>query len=120
IKSAMTYPMVLVGITIIAFFGLMLFVIPRIGDIVKDLGGPDAELPKLTQVMLGISDFMVNYWFIVLPLFFGIIFGLLRFIKTPKGKVLFHRLILKIPGIGIMVQKIAVARFARTFSALIG
>lgn len=120
IKSAMTYPMVLVGVTVVAFFGLMLFVIPRIGDIVKDLGGPDAELPKLTQVMLGISDFIVNYWFILLPLLIGSIFGLLRYIKTPKGKAIFHRFILKVPGVGVLVQKIAVARFARTFSALIG
>lgn len=120
IKSAMTYPMVLIGVTVVAFFGLMLFVIPRIGDIIKDLGGPDAELPKLTQVMLGISDFIVNYWFILLPLLAGGVFALLRYIKTPKGKAIFHRFILKIPGVGVLVQKIAVARFARTFSALIG
>src|SRR5690606_10574771 len=62
IKSAMTYPMVLVGITILAFFGLMLFVIPQIGKILTDLGGPDAELPALTQIMLGISAFMINFW----------------------------------------------------------
>lgn len=68
IKSAMAYPTVLVGITIIAFFGLMLFVIPQIGKIIKDLGGPGAKLPALTQVMLGISHAIVSYWFIVFPL----------------------------------------------------
>jgi type IV pilus assembly protein PilC len=120
IKSAMTYPTVLIGVTVIAFFGLMLFVIPRIGAIIKDLGGPDAELPKLTQIMLGISDFIVNYWFIVFPLLIAAIVGLLRYLKTPKGKAIFHRFILKVPGVGVLVQKIAVARFARTFSALIG
>lgn len=120
VKSAMTYPMVLVGITIIAFFGLMLFVIPRIGTILKDLGGEDAELPMLTQVMLSISDFTLNFWYIVLPVFVAAIYALLRFLKTPKGKALFHRFILKVPGVGSLVQKVAVARFARTFSALIG
>lgn len=120
IKSAMTYPMVLVGITVIAFFGLMLFVIPQIGNIIKDLGGEDAELPALTQFMLGISDFIINFWFIVIPVFVGMIFALLRWLKTPKGKALFHQWILKAPGIGSLVQKIAIARFARTFSALIG
>lgn len=120
IKSAMTYPMVLVGITIIAFFGLMLFVIPQIGKIIKDLGGPDAELPVLTQVMLGISDFILSFWYIILPIAIGGVFMLMRYIKTPKGKVVFHRFMLKAPGIGVLVQKIAVARFARTFSALIG
>src|SRR5690606_17523481 len=109
-----------VGITVIAFFGLMLFVIPQIGNILKDLGGEDAELPALTQAMLAISDFTVNFWFIVIPAFVGSIVMLLRFLRTPKGKALFHRLILKVPGVGSLVQKIAVARFARTFSALIG
>lgn len=120
IKSAMTYPMVLVGITVIAFFGLMLFVIPQIGKILTDLGGPDAKLPALTQAMLAISSFMIHAWFIIIPVFIGGIFMLLRFLKTKKGKAIFHRLILKAPGINSLVRKIAVARFARTFSALIG
>lgn len=120
IKSAMTYPMVLIGITIIAFFGLMLFIIPQIGNILKDLGGEDAELPLLTQVMLGISDFTVNYWYIVIPMMAGAVYGVMRYLKTPKGKALFHKYVLKIPGVGELVQKVAVARFTRTFSALIG
>ncbi len=120
IKSAMTYPMVLVVITIIAFFGLMIFVIPQIGKIVKDLGGPDAELPILTQIMLGISDMLIHWWFIIIPIMIGIVVLLLRFIKTPKGKRIFHRLVLKVPAIKGIIQKVAVARFARTFSALMG
>lgn len=120
IKSAMTYPMVLVGITVIAFFGLMLFVIPQIGNILKDLGGEDAKLPPLTLAMLAISDFMINFWFIVLPAMIGAVIMLLRFIKTPKGKRLFHQFLLRAPGIKTLVQKIAIARFSRTFSALIG
>lgn len=120
IKSAMTYPMVLVVITILAFFGLMLFVIPQIGAIIKDLGGEDAELPLLTTIMLGISGAIISYWWIVLPVFGGAVFALLRWLKTPKGKWLFHGLILKLPGIKSIVMKVAVARFARTFSALIG
>lgn len=120
IKSAMTYPMVLVVITFLAFFGLMLFVIPQIGKIIKDLGGPDAQLPVLTQIMLGISAFMINFWWLLIPAIAIGIFFLLRFIKTPKGKKIFHTLVLKIPGVKIIITKVAVARFARTFSALIG
>lgn len=120
VKSAMTYPMVLVVITILAFFGLMLFVIPQIGKILQDLGGPDAELPALTQAMLGISGFMTNYWYIVFPVLIGGVVMLLRYIKTPQGKVIFHRLVLKIPGIKSIITKVVVARFARTFSALMG
>ncbi|MEO5950503.1 MAG: type II secretion system F family protein [Candidatus Saccharimonadales bacterium] len=120
VKSAMTYPTVLIVITVVAFFGLMLFVIPQIGKILLDLGGADAKLPGLTVGMLAISSFMTNYWFIVFPVIFGIIYALLRYIKTPKGKGQFHALILKIPGIKTIIVKLAVARFARTFSALMG
>lgn len=120
IKSAMSYPMVLVVIMILAFFGLMLFVIPQIGKILKDLGGEDAKLPALTQFMLSLSDILINYWFIVIPIMVGTIYALLRYIKTPKGKKQFHHLVLKIPAVKTIIRKIAVARFARTFSALMG
>jgi type IV pilus assembly protein PilC len=120
VKSAMTYPMVLIAITIMAFFGLMLFVIPQIGKILQDLGGPEAELPGITLFMLGISGFMTNYWFIVLPVIIGGVILLLRYIKTPKGKSQLHHFVLKIPAVKTIVTKVAVARFARTFSALMG
>jgi type IV pilus assembly protein PilC len=120
VKSAMTYPMVLIVITIIAFFGLMLFVIPQIGKILTDLGGPDAKLPILTQAMLGISSFMTQFWFIAIPALVGGVVLVLRYIKTPKGKSQFHHIVLKLPGIKSIIMKVAVARFARTFSALMG
>jgi type IV pilus assembly protein PilC len=118
VKSAMTYPMVLVVITILAFFGLMLFVIPQIGNILSDLGGPDAELPALTQFMLGISGFTASYWFIIIPVFFGLIFLGLRYLRTRQGKAKLHRFVLKVPVLKGLVQKVAIARFAQTFSAL--
>jgi type IV pilus assembly protein PilC len=112
--------MVLIGITIIAFFGLMIFVIPQIGKIVTDLGGPDAKLPGLTLAMLAISGFMTSYWFILIPGLIGAIILLLRYIKTPPGKSLLHHVVLKLPGLKTIVMKVAIARFARTFSALMG
>ena len=120
IKSAMTYPMVLVGITVLAFFGLMLFVIPQIGNILTQLGGEDAQLPLITRFMLGLSSFILALWYIIIPLFAGAIFMTLKYLKTPSGKAIFHRLVLKIPGLKTIIMKIAVARFSRTFSALIG
>lgn len=120
VRSAMAYPSVLIGITILAFFGLMLFVIPQIGTILKDLGGPDAELPEITKAMLAISFVITNFWYIIFPILLGGIYALIRYIKTPNGKEKFHRLLLKLPGIKTIVKKLAVARFARTFSALLG
>lgn len=120
IKSAMAYPLVLITITILAFFGLMLFVVPQIGNIVKDLGGPNAELPVITQIMLSISGFITGYWYIIIPGLGALIFAFIRYIKTPKGRHWFHSLILKTPGVKTIIRKMAVSRFARTFSALIG
>jgi len=120
IKSAMAYPTVLIFITVAAFFGLMLFVIPQIGKILKDLGGPDAELPAITQFMLSISGVITSYWYIIFPVLGAAIYGVIRYIRTPAGKVVFHTVILKIPGIRNIIKKIAIARFARTFSALMG
>ncbi len=120
VKGAMTYPVVLMGITVLAFFGLMIFVIPMIGKTIKDLAGPEAKLPLLTEIMLAISGFLISYWYIIFPLIVFGIFSLLRYIKTPTGKKLFHHFILKVPGIKTIITKLAVARFARTFSALMG
>lgn len=120
IKSAMTYPMVLVGITVLAFFGLMLFVIPQIGKILTDLGGEGTDLPLLTQFMLNLSGFIISFWFILIPLMLAGVFMLLKYFKTPSGKQLLHASILRIPGLKTIIMKVAVARFARTFSALIG
>lgn len=120
IKSAMAYPTVLLTITVIAFFGLMIFVIPKIGEILTGLGGEDAKLPTITQIMLNISSFFLNFWYIIFPVLIGGFVSLLKFIKTPKGKKIFDRVLLKIPGINTIVVKTVVARFSRTFSALMG
>lgn len=120
IKSASTYPVVLLTLTTGAFFGLMLFVIPKIGTILKDLGGPDAELPAMTLAMMAVSDFLVNNWVLVLGGLFAVIFFFRRWAKTPVGKLAVHKFVLKVPILKTLVMKIAVARFTRTFSALIG
>lgn len=120
IKSASTYPVVLLSLTTVAFFGLMIFVIPTIGKILKDLGGPDAKLPPMTIAMMAVSDFIVsNVVFLIIGAFVG---GFLfrRWAKTPSGRLSIHRFVLKVPVLKTLVMKIAVARFTRTFSALIG
>jgi type IV pilus assembly protein PilC len=118
IKSAMMYPSVIMVITIVAFFGIMMFVIPKISKILKDLGGENAQLPVYTRAMLGISSFMQhNAIFIFVALAIGIFF-LRRYIKTPRGKYQLHSLLLRIPIINNIIIKVAVARFARTFASL--
>lgn len=138
IKSAMAYPTVIFSITIFAFFGIMLFVIPKLGAIIKDLGGPDAQLPIYTQIMLGFSDFLIkptltgsipvinslpiigklpNLVFILIVLFFAFR-QFIKYIGTPKGKYKFHAFLLKVPVLKMIIVKIAIARFSRTFASL--
>jgi len=118
IKGAMTYPAVLMVVTVAAFFGIMLVIMPKISKIFSDLGGPDAQLPIYTRVLLGISAICQHYAFIVIPVIVLIIVGIMRYIKTPKGKYQFHKLMLRTPIIKSLITKVAIARFARTFASL--
>lgn len=118
IKSAMAYPVVLLVITVVAFFGIMLIIMPKIGGILSDLGGPDAKLPIYTQVLLNASHFMVKYFVPIAIVFAIITFLIIRYIRTPKGKYNFHLLLLNIPVLKNITMKMAVARFSRTFASL--
>lgn len=118
VKSAMAYPTVLMGVTVVAFFGIMLVILPKIGKILKDLGGENAKLPVYTQVLLDMSNFMIHN---AVPIFGSlgiIIFFGVRYIRTPKGKYNLHLFLLHVPVLKNIVMKMAVARFARTFASL--
>ncbi len=126
IFAAMMYPVVILVVTIVAFFGIMIFIMPKIGLLFTQLGGPKAQLPIYTRVLLGFSHLCVNSNIIhplpnliVLAIVVAIAaFFFLRYIKTPEGKYRFHEMLLNIPVIKVIVLKIAIARFARTFSSL--
>jgi type IV pilus assembly protein PilC len=105
-------------ITVVAFFGIMIFVIPKIGKILTDLGGEDAKLPIYTQIMLDMSSFMQKNAFLIGVALFIAVFLLRRYIKTPGGKYKFHSLLLRTPVIKTIIVKVAIARFARTFASL--
>ena len=120
VKGAMAYPAVILSITIIAFFAIMLFIMPKISKIITDLGGEDAQLPIYTRVMLGVSDFIQsNILFILIGSAVGI-FLFRRYIRTDKGKYRWHGFLLRVPIFGKVISKIVIARFARTFSSLMG
>jgi type IV pilus assembly protein PilC len=118
IKSASAYPVVILGITVIAFFGVMIFIIPKIGKIITDLEGPGAKLPVYTEAMLKISGFMQHNAVIVIAVAVIGTFSIRRYIKTPSGRYQFHSLLLKAPIFKTLVLKICIARFSRTFASL--
>jgi type IV pilus assembly protein PilC len=114
----MTYPVVIGSIAVLAFFGLMIFVMPKMAKIIKDLGGPNAKLPIYSQFLLNLSGYMQKYAvFIIIGMVIAVFF-IRRYIKTPKGKYKFHALMLRTPIVKDILIKIAVARFARTFASL--
>jgi type IV pilus assembly protein PilC len=119
IKASMAYPIVLLSITVLAFFGLMIFIIPQIGKILIDLGGADAKLPTLTLVMLAVSDFIRAWWILIIIVLGVGSYLFMRYIKTKKGKHKLDYVLLKTPIIKKIILKVSVAHFARTFSALI-
>jgi type IV pilus assembly protein PilC len=117
-KSAMTYPLVLITITLTVFIALMTFVVPRIGKIIIDLGGENAKVPPLTQAMLAISNFMVTKWYILVASGIIIVFFSRRYLKTPPGRRTKDKILLRIPVLKTVVIKVAIARFSRIFASL--
>lgn len=117
-KSAMTYPVILLSITFLVFIGLMVIVMPKLGKIITDLGGPDAKLPPLTQALLAISGFMTSKWYILAGGTFITVYLLKRYIKTVKGRRKRDEFLMRIPVLKEIIKKVAIARFARIFASL--
>ncbi|HEY8041187.1 MAG TPA: type II secretion system F family protein [Polyangiaceae bacterium] len=118
VRGAMVYP----SIVIVVFFGvlsiLLLFVIPGFQNMFKDFGSKD-ELPALTRGVMAVSNaFTGNLLWIFLGVT-ALIFGVSYLYKTPKGKKAIHRLMLRLPVMGPVLRKIAVARFTRTLGTLL-
>jgi type IV pilus assembly protein PilC len=121
IRSAMVYPIVIATVTLGAFFVLLTFIVPKIGSILTELSST-AELPIYTRALLTLSDTLKQPAVIVgavvgLPVAF-ILFR--RYIKTPSGRLHWHKLLLKVPIIKTLIIKTAIARFSRIFGSLMG
>jgi type IV pilus assembly protein PilC len=118
IKSAMTYPVLIGVFAIMVMIGMLLFIIPIFANMYNDLGG---QLPSLTRLMMSLSNALKGYWFIIFPVAALLIWSLVRLKNTEQGRRAWDRTKLKLPmKIGPIIQKIAVARFSRTFATLVG
>jgi len=118
IKSAMTYPVLIAVFAVLVMIGMLLFIIPIFAGMYKDLGG---ELPSLTRLMMGISNLLKGYWFIIFPVLILLAWALVRLKNTEQGRKGWDRIKLKLPmKLGPVIQKIALARFSRTLATLVG
>jgi len=115
VKSAMMYPVVVLSVALIISSALVVFVVPVFAGMFSGLGG---DLPGPTQALMNVSDFVKTYWYIVLAVGGGSVYGLRRYIKTEKGHYAFDNMRLHFPLLGTLVLKIAIARFSSTFAQL--
>ncbi len=116
IKSAMAYPVAVVGLVTLIMIGMLVFVVPQFKTIYGQLGG---ELPLPTRSLLALSNGLMSYWWGVLIGVFGFRFAFKRYKKTDKGRAVIDGMKLRIPIFGQLFQKVALSRFSSTLSMLL-
>ncbi len=115
VKSAMAYPVVVLGLIFFIVSGMLLFVVPIFENMYADLGG---TLPLPTRILIGISGVLTTYWWIVGALVIGGVVAFRKWKRTPEGRHSWDAVKLRLPIVGKVVQKVAISRFARTLSVL--
>ena len=116
ISSAMVYPKILAGLTLVISVSLLTFLVPKIGDTIKELGG---ELPGLTQFLLNFSDSLVHFWYIYLAVAGLLVYGFKLWKSSDKGSEQWATIMLRMPVVGKATRMNASARFTRTVSTLL-
>ncbi|MFH1368258.1 MAG: type II secretion system F family protein [Elusimicrobiota bacterium] len=116
ISSAMIYPAVIVIVAGGITFFLLVFILPTFKTIFSSFG---ADLPLPTKLMLGLSDFVRQFWYAILAVPIGGVIGFKEWRKTEKGMLITDAVALKLPLFGILLKKVAVAKFSRTLGTLI-
>ena len=115
VRSAMIYPVAVISIACIVVAVILWKVIPVFASLFESLG---AELPMPTRVVIALSNFIASFWWLMLMLFVAGWFAIKKYHQTYKGKRVLDGLLLKMPILGILLRKIAVARFCRTLATL--
>jgi type IV pilus assembly protein PilC len=121
VKSAMMYPALIFGFAIVVLVAIVMFVIPVFANIFKEMAEERPEeasgLPPPTQLCVTASDVLTGYWFILLPTLILSFWVFFKWKKTERGKDQWDRLVLRLPfKIGDVIQKVALARWSRTFA----
>lgn len=115
VKSALAYPIVIGIIAIAVITFLLISVVPMFAEMLSDLGG---ELPGITKFVLGVSNFIQQFWWLIILIVIGCIVAFVMTKKNPKGKYFLDHAFMKIPVFGNLIQKSLLARFSRTLCSL--
>ena len=116
VKKAMIYPVVVALVAVAVVIVMLVFVIPRYMDMFAELG---TDLPWITRMVVAMSNFIQNFWFIIIPVIIAAVFALKAWAKTSSGKHVLGKLQLKIPAVKNLVVKSAASQMARTLSTLL-
>ena len=121
VKSAMMYPALVFGFAVVVLIAIVMFVIPVFANIFKELAEEHPEeasgLPAPTALCVGVSNLLTHYWFLIIPGLAISLFLFFRWKKTERGREAWQRFTLRLPfKIGDVIQKVALARWSRTFS----
>jgi general secretion pathway protein F len=116
LTGALTYPVIMVFIAVAIVLLMMVFVVPKITEMFSEMG---AELPLITRILIGLSDFIRNYLLFGFIGFVGAAYWFRKWKATPRGREVIDRVKLKIPVFGDLNRMIAVTRFSKTFSTLL-
>ena len=116
VKSALIYPVSVVSLAFLIVGALLKWVVPIFANLFIGLG---VALPLPTRVVMGLSAFVGQFWWFVIVGVAGVFFGLKQIRKDPRGRYYLDWIMLKLPVLGVLLRKIAVARFTRTLGTLI-
>jgi type IV pilus assembly protein PilC len=121
VKSALMYPALVFGFAVVVLVAIVVLVIPVFVNVFKEIAeehpGESSALPPPTQLCVGVSHALTSYWFAIIPALALFVFAFFRWKKTERGKEAWDRFVLRIPfKIGDVIQKVALARWSRTFS----
>ena len=116
VKSALIYPVAVVSLAMLIVGALLKWVVPIFANLFVGLG---VALPLPTRIVIGLSDFVGHFWWFFIVGGIGLVYGIKQVRKHPRGGYYFDAMLLKLPILGILLKKIAVARFTRTLGTLI-
>jgi type IV pilus assembly protein PilC len=115
VKGALVYPAVVISLAIVLVNVLLIFVIPVFSEM---FDGFDAELPKPTQLLIGLSDFLKSYIIFIIIGLYAAYWLTKKFVATPRGRIIKDNVIIKIPVVGELMRKVNLSRFCRTYAIL--
>ena len=116
VKKAMIYPIILIVVMIGVVIAMMMFVIPNFMDMFEGL---DAEMPFMTVMVINMSNFILDKWWLLILIVVGVVFAYKSYYKTDAGRHMIDRIKIKIPVFGVLTVKTACARFSRIMSTLL-